>query len=311
MVWHKGSLVCQVLWVHTESMALDGRQSRATMTASEKMSPTENNDILLDLMLESLKRFKDHKMKRLQNKVAVITGGNSGIGKGIAEHFYHEGAKVVIFGRNEDTLAQAKSEMNQEILTIQGDVTKTEDLQHLFQETQNQYGKIDILVANSGVGQRLHIDHVTETDFDYMSDINFKGLYFTVKYALDHLNANASIIFIASIAASLTIKNQSIYAATKAAVVKLAQNLANDLAAKSIRVNSISPGYIRTPIFDDRLLKDPDYLRRRETMIPLGRIGTPQDVANAALFLASDEASYITGVDLLVDGGLVASFIEP
>ncbi len=249
-------------------------------------------------------------MKRLLNKVAVITGGNSGIGKGIAEHFFHEGAKVVIFGRNQQTLDEVKNELNGEILAVQGDVTNTEDLKKLYERTLSHFGKIDILVANSGIAERLHVEEVQESNFDRMVNINYRGVYFTVKYAIDYLNKNASIILMASCAGSLTIKRHSVYASTKAAVMKLAKNFAYDLSDKSIRVNSISPGYIRTPIFDSRLENDPDYLKRRETCIPLQRIGTPQDVANAALFLASDEASYITGVDLLVDGGYAASFPE-
>lgn len=249
-------------------------------------------------------------MKRLENKVAIITGGNSGIGKGIAQYFYNEGAKIVIFGRNQETLDAAKKEMGNDILTIQGDVTNTQDLKNLYEKTLAHYGKIDILVANSGVGERLHVSNVTEEKFDYMVDINYRGVYFTVKYALDYLNNNASIILISSCAATVTIKHHSVYASTKAAVVKLAKNLAYDLANQGIRVNSISPGYIRTPIFDERLKTDPDYLNRRVDKIPLKRIGNPQDIGSAALFLASDEASYITGVDLLVDGGYSASFPE-
>lgn len=250
-------------------------------------------------------------MKRLQNKVAIVTGGNSGIGKGIAKHFLNEGAKVVIFGRNQELLNQAEEEMENKILSVQGDVTKTQDLINLYEKTLSHYGKVDILIVNSGVGERLHIENVSEENFDYMVDINYRGAFFTVRYALDYLNAHASIILIASCGATITLKRHSVYASTKAAVVKLAKNFAYDLADRSIRVNSISPGYIETPIFDERLEKDPDYLKRREANIPLKRIGVPQDVANAALFLASEEASYITGVDLLVDGGYCASFTEP
>lgn len=249
-------------------------------------------------------------MNRLNNKVAIITGGNSGIGKGIAKHFYQQGAKVVIFGRNQQTLDEARHEMNNQVLTVQGDITNTQDLKNLYESTQARYGKIDILVANSGVGERLHVSQVTEEKFDHLVDINYRGAYFTVHYALPYLQTPSSIILIASCAATLTIKNHSVYASTKAAIVKLAQNFSYDLAEKGIRVNSISPGYIRTPIFDTRLQADPEYLNKRAARIPMKRIGTPQDIANAALFLASEEASYITGIDLLVDGGYCASFPE-
>lgn len=250
-------------------------------------------------------------MNRLQNKVAVITGGNSGIGKGIAKQFLQEGANVVIFGRNEKTLEEAKQELGGNIVTVQGDVTNTTDLKKLYETTLNTFGKIDVLVSNSGVGERLHINDVEEDNFDYLVNINYRGAYFTVKYATDYLNPHASIILIASLAGSLTLKNHSVYASTKAAVIKLAKNFAADLASQLIRVNSISPGYIHTPIFDTRLKTDPDYLKRREANIPLQRIGTPEDIAKSAIFLACDESSYITGIDLLVDGGYAVSFTEP
>lgn len=249
-------------------------------------------------------------MNRLKNKVAVITGGNSGIGKGIAQHFVNEGAKVVIFGRNQKTLDEAKREMGNNVLAVQGDITQTADIKKLYEKTLEHYGKVDILVANSGVGERVYINDVEEKHFDYMTNINYRGLFFTVKYALEYLNPNASIILIASCSATLTFKKHTIYASNKAAVVKLAKSLSFDLSDRLIRVNSISPGYIKTPIFDNRLETDPEYLSKREAIIPLKRIGSPQDIANAALFLASNEASYITGIDLLVDGGYSASFQE-
>jgi NAD(P)-dependent dehydrogenase (short-subunit alcohol dehydrogenase family) len=250
-------------------------------------------------------------MKRLQNKVAVITGGNSGIGKGIAQHFFNEGAKVAILGRNQALLDQAAYEMQNEILAIQGDVTNTADLKNLYEKTLHRFGRIDIVIANAGVGgKRFPIQDVEETEFNEMLNINYRCAYFTAKYSLDYLNAGASIIFIASCSAFITLKNHTLYAPTKAAMVKLAKNLAYDLAEKQIRVNSISPGYIKTPIFDQRLQSDPDYLKKREENIPLKRIGTPKDIANAALFLASEESSYITGIDLLVDGGMSNAFPE-
>lgn len=249
-------------------------------------------------------------MKRLNNKVAVVTGGNSGIGKGIAKHFLEEGAKVVIFGRNPESLEQTKKELGGNVLTVQGDVTNTPDLKNLYEQTVSHYGKIDIVVVNSGIGERIHAENVTEEKFDYMTNINYRGAYFTVRYALDFLNPNASIVLIASTGATITLKNHTIYCSNKAAIVKLAKNFAYDLSDKMIRVNSISPGYIRTPIFDERLKTNPEYLSSREKNVPLKRIGTPQDVANAALFLASDEASYITGIDLIIDGGYSASFPE-
>lgn len=250
-------------------------------------------------------------MQRLKNKVALITGGSSGIGYGIAKHFHDEGAKVIIVGRDPEKLAAAKKQLGEQALTMEGDIANTTNTKHIFEQAHAHFGKIDILVVNAGMGERLHIEDVTEEKFDRMVNTNYRGAYFTVKYALDYLNHPASIILIGSIAASVTIKHHSVYASTKAAIVKLAQNLSNDLAKYHIRVNSISPGYIKTPIFDNRLASNPDYLNSRAKNIPLQRIGTPEDIANAALFLASDEASYITGTNLLVDGGYSASFAEP
>ncbi|MBS0359377.1 MAG: SDR family oxidoreductase, partial [Proteobacteria bacterium] len=174
-------------------------------------------------------------MERLKNKVAIVTGGNSGIGKGIAERFLQEGAKVVIFGRNQKTLDQTKKELGGNLLTVCGDVTNTEDLKNLYKTTVSHFGKIDTLVVNSGVGERLHIKDVSEENFDYQANINYRGAYFTVKYALESLNPKASIIFIASCAADITIKRHSVYASTKAAIRKLAKNLSYDLSEDLIR----------------------------------------------------------------------------
>lgn len=247
-------------------------------------------------------------MQRLQNKVAVITGGNSGIGRGIAKCFHDEGAKVVIFGRNLETLNQVKDELKKDILVVQGDVTNSEDLKNLFKKTVSHYGKIDVLVVNAGVAERRHVTEWEEKDFEHLVDINYKGAFFTAKYAVDFLNDNSSIIFLGSIAGHLTIKGHSVYSSTKAAVIQLAKNFSYDLSSQKIRVNSISPGYIATPIFGEVLKNEPNFLEEKKNNIPLKRIGTPEDIAHAALFLASDEASYITGADLVVDGGYCASF---
>ncbi len=243
-------------------------------------------------------------MNRLKDKVAVITGGNSGIGKGIAKRFLEEGAKVVIFGRNAEKLKQTKSELSEDVLAIQGDVVNTEDLYNLFNETSSHFGKIDILVANAGVAKGVHLKDITEDDFDYMVNINYRGLFFTVRYAIEYMNDDASIILMASIAGHIGIKSHSIYSSTKVATTKLAKNFAYDLSDRGIRVNSISPGYIETPIFATRLAADHDFLKTKATKIPLKKIGTPKDIANAALFFASEESSYITGTDLIIDGGL-------
>lgn len=243
-------------------------------------------------------------MSSTKNKVVVITGGNSGIGQGIAHKFHQKGAKVVIFGRNQESLNAVKSELSNHILAVQGDITNSDDILRLYQDTLKTFGKIDVLVANAGVGEKISLDQTIEEKFDQMADINYKGVYFTVQHALDFLNSNASIIIIGSTAALIGVMNHSIYSSTKAAVIKLAKGFAIDLAQRNIRVNCISPGYIETPIFDQRLKKDPNYLENKKQYIPLSRIGQPEDVAHAAFFLSSDEANYITGANLVIDGGL-------
>ncbi|STX51430.1 acetyoacetyl CoA reductase [Legionella busanensis] len=247
---------------------------------------------------------------RLHNKVAVVTGGNKGIGRGIVEHFLAEGAIVVAFARDKQSLAELK-QTHPQILAVNGDVTKEQDLKRLFQETEQNFGKIDILIANSGVGERVSVADMKEADFDYMVNINYKGTYFTVNHALSHLNDGAAIILIGSVAAYITLHSHSIYSSTKAAIIKLAENFARDLAVRRIRVNSISPGIIETPIFNKALKEDPDYLKKWQSLVPIGRIGTPLDIAYAACFLASDEATYITGSDLVIDGGLLANYQDP
>lgn len=153
-------------------------------------------------------------MLRLKNKVTVITGGNSGIGKGIAKRFFKEGANVVVFGRKLETLNQISQELDGSILTVQGDITNTQDIKTLYEKTYAHYGKIDSIIVNAGVGERLHIKDVDENNFDYIVNTNYRGAYFTVKYAVDYLNENASIILIGSIAAHLNIKCHSVYAST-------------------------------------------------------------------------------------------------
>jgi NAD(P)-dependent dehydrogenase (short-subunit alcohol dehydrogenase family) len=239
----------------------------------------------------------------LKNKIAVITGGNSGIGQGIAKCFIAAGAKVIIFGRNAKTLSETKHVLGDNLFTIQGDVNKTQHLKDLYQQLEKQFGKIDILVSSAGVVKRMPIADITESYVDAMIDTNLKSVLFTVKYSLPIMRDGGVILLIASAAAHKTVENHSIYSCSKAGVVKLAENFANDLADRHIRVNSISPGIIKTPIFDTHLKDDPDFLIKREKRIPLKRLGNVDDIAKAAVFLCSDDASYITGTDLLIDGG--------
>lgn len=247
-------------------------------------------------------------MKRFQNKIVVVTGGNSGIGKGIAKQFIEEGAQVIIMGRNVAKLDETHKELGERLLAYPGDVTQLKDIQGLYQFVSEKFQHIDVVVANAGIGGRKPVDEVTEEDFEQVVNTNYRGTYFTAKYALPYLKPKASMIFIASCAAQITMKRHSVYASSKAAIIKLAKSLTFDLSDRQIRVNTISPGYIETPIFTARLAQNPHYLDEKKANIPLQRIGTPQDIAHAAAFLASEEASYISGVDLLVDGGYAASF---
>lgn len=243
----------------------------------------------------------------LKNKVAVITGGGSGIGKGIAQAFLEAGAKVVLFSRDEQRLAEAKKELGSaNIDIILGDITKKADLTRLYQQT----GKVDIVVANAASSGRLPMTAMDETTFDRIMNSALKGAYLTVQCALPHLNDGGSVLLIGSVAAHRVIKYNVVYSAMKAGVIAFAQRMAFELADRSIRVNSISPGYIQTPIFTERLKTDPDFLNKRLQCIPLKRIGQPKDIGDAAVFLCSDKAAYITGTDMVIDGGYSVCAME-
>lgn len=239
----------------------------------------------------------------LKNKIAVITGGNSGIGQGIAKCFIAAGARVIIFGRDPKTLSETKEALGDNLFIIQGDVNQTQDLKSLYQKVEKDFGKIDILVSSTGVVKRMHVTDISEGYVDVMINTNLKSVLFTVKYSLSVMRDGGAILIIASAAAHKTVENHAIYSCSKAGAVKLAENFANDLADRKIRVNSISPGIIKTPIFDAHLKDDPEFLIKRERRIPLKRLGHVDDIAKAAAFLCSDDASYITGTDLLIDGG--------
>ncbi|GAA4926618.1 glucose 1-dehydrogenase [Mucilaginibacter defluvii] len=247
---------------------------------------------------------------RLKNKVAVVTGGNSGIGYGIAQAFKLEGAKGVINGRNEATLNEAVYALGGHFNGIKGDVTKMDDLEALFSQTFNQLGKIDVLVVNAGGvvdGARMGaIADTDESSYDKFMNLNLKSVYFTVQKALPYLQDGASIILIGSTAAHRAFPGMAIYSAAKAAVISLARGLSLDLLNRKIRVNVLSPGTIDTPVFDKLVPEGMvDEVKQAWVKdIPLGRIGRPADIGNAAVFLASDESSFMLGTELLADGGV-------
>jgi NAD(P)-dependent dehydrogenase (short-subunit alcohol dehydrogenase family) len=249
---------------------------------------------------------EEESMHRLEGKIALITGGNSGIGLATAKQFVHEGAYVFITGRRESALADAVTQIGKNVTGVQGDVTKPDDLDRLFAQIKREKGTLDIVFANAGVATYAPLGTVTEELYDSIFDINVKGVLFTVQKALPLLPDGASIILNASIVGSKGLPANSVYSATKAAVRSFARTWTTDLKHRRIRVNAVSPGSIDTPGLSE-LLASAEVGEQRKKMIsnsvPLGRFGTPDEIAKAVVFLASDDSSYITGTELFVDGG--------
>jgi NAD(P)-dependent dehydrogenase (short-subunit alcohol dehydrogenase family) len=243
---------------------------------------------------------------KLEGKIALITGGNSGIGLATAKEFVSEGAYVFITGRREAELAAAKKQIGKNVTAIQGDVSSLDDLDRLFVQIKKEKGKIDILFANAGVARYAPLGTITEDFFDSIFDINVKGVLFTVQKSLPLLRDAGSIILNASIVATKGLSSNSVYSATKAAVRSFARTWTTDLKDRRIRVNAISPGPIDTPGLSELLASSETGEQRKKmisTTVPLGRFGRPEEIAKAVVFLASDDASYITGIELFVDGG--------
>ncbi len=244
--------------------------------------------------------------QKLAGKVAVITGGNSGIGLSAAKNYVDEGAKVVIFGRNQQTVDQAVETLGEDALGVVGDVTRTEDLQRLAEITRQRFGGVDVLFANAGVGIFAPIEQISEADFDAQYNINVKGVFFAVQALLPIMNDGASVILTGSAVHEKGVATGSLYFSSKAAVRSLARALAAELAPRGIRVNTLSPGIVRTHFAERTNVPEDDFegfIQMVASQAPLGREGTPQDMANAALFLASNDSSYMTAADLVIDGG--------
>ena len=243
---------------------------------------------------------------KLEGKIALITGGNSGIGLATAKQFVNEGACVFITGRREPELTAAVKEIGKNVTAVQGDVSNLGDLDRLFAQIKKEKSKLDIVFANAGVAKYAPFGKITEELYDSIFNINVKGLLFTVQKALPLLPDGASIILNASIVASKGLSSNSVYSATKAAVRSFARTWTTDLKGRRIRVNAVSPGPIDTPGLSE-LLASSETGRQRlaaiSTTVPLGRLGTPDEIAKAVVFLASDDSSYITGTELFVDGG--------
>ena len=246
-------------------------------------------------------------MGKLEGKTALITGGNSGIGLATAKQFVNEGAYVFITGRRDPELAAAVKEIGRNVTGVQGDVSNLGDLDRLFAQIKREKGTLDIVFANAGAATYAPLGKITEEHYDSIFNINVKGLLFTVQKALPLLPDGASIILNASIVASRGLPANSVYSATKAAVRSFARTWTTDLKERRIRVNAVSPGPIETPGLHDLVGSTEAGEQRLKTLsnnVPLGRLGTPNEIAKAVVFLASDDSSYITGTELFVDGGM-------
>ncbi len=243
---------------------------------------------------------------KLEGKVALVTGGNSGIGLATAKRFVAEGAHVFITGRRPAELDAAEKEIGSNVTGVQGDVAKLADLDRLFAQIKREKGKLDIVFANAGVAELAPLGEITEEQFDRIFDINVKGLLFTVQKALPLIPDGGSIILNASIVASKGNPASSVYSATKAAVRSFARTWTMDLKERKIRVNALSPGPIKTPAYDRIAQSGPEGRQMLESIVdrvPMARFGIPDEIAKAAVFLASDDSSFVTGTELFVDGG--------
>ncbi len=245
-------------------------------------------------------------MGKLEGKVALVTGGNSGIGLATAQEFVAEGAYVFITGRREAELAAAVKEIGRNVNGIRADVSNSGDLDQLFSQIKNEKGKLDIVFANAGVAKYAALGHITEELYDSIFDVNVKGVLFTVQKALPLIPEGGSIILNASIVGSKGLPANSVYSATKAAVRSFARTWTTDLKDRHIRVNVVSPGTTDTPGLSELLGSSEvgqQRLKMMSSSIPLGRLAKPKEIARAVVFLASDDSSYITGTELFVDGG--------
>lgn len=242
----------------------------------------------------------------LDGKIALVTGGTSGIGLAAAREFVEEGAYVFITGRRETELTAAAADIGRNVTAVQGDVSKTVDLDRLFDQIGREKGRLDVVFANAGVARYGALGSISEELYDAIFDVNVKGLLFTVQKALPLLSDGASIILNASIVGSKGLPSNSVYSATKAAVRSFARTWTTDLKSRRIRVNAVSPGSIDTPGLSGLLASSAAGQERAKMMsnsVPLGRFGRPEEVAKVVAFLASDRSSYVAGAEVFVDGG--------
>ncbi|MEM6673730.1 MAG: SDR family oxidoreductase [Planctomycetota bacterium] len=249
-------------------------------------------------------------MARLDGKNIVITGGNSGIGLATAQKFGREGGKVLLFGRNQESLGAAEASLGDAAAgSVRGDVANADDLDRLFSEAKSKLGKIDVLFVNAGVADAAPFADTSPDLFDKVIGINVKGAYFTIQKALPLLSDDASVVITGSCVNELGMPGMSVYGMSKAAMRHLARTLTAELSERGIRVNVLQPGPIETPIFGRLGMSEEEVAGMAEMIqgkVPAGRFGQPEEVANAALFLASDESRYVRGAELTVDGGMIA-----
>lgn len=246
-------------------------------------------------------------MNKLTNKVAVITGGSSGIGLATAKEFIANGAKVVIFARGRQGLEDAVKELGPDSYAVQGDICKLPDLDRLFSETHSKFGGIDVLHVNAALVKLSTLENTTEAVFDELINVNFKGAYFTLQKAIPYLNDNASVIITTSYFNGIGFGGSSLLSASKAALRSLARVASSELLGRGIRVNAVSPGAIATPVWGKIGLPEEVLKAAAESItnqIPLKRFGQAEEIAKTVLFLASTDSSYIVGHEICVDGGL-------
>ncbi|MEM1000772.1 MAG: SDR family oxidoreductase [Bacteroidota bacterium] len=246
-------------------------------------------------------------MGKLDQKIAVITGGNSGIGLASARRFKEEGATVIINARNQKRLAETRAELGDQFDILQADVTNLADLDRFYATIKEKYGRIDVLFLNAGIAPTAPVTMATEAHFDQLFNVNVKGVYFGVQKALDLLADGASVIITTSVVNQKGMAGMSVYSATKAAVRSFARTLSAELAPRGIRVNALSPGPIETPLLgkmglDEETAKG--FAQVITQKVPLARFGSAEEIAKPALFLASDDSSYVAGEELVVDGGM-------
>ncbi len=245
-------------------------------------------------------------MNEFENKIVLITGGASGIGFATSNAFYQAGAEVIICDKNEKVLGEIGSQFSQKLYCMYADVSLPSDLDKLFLKIEKQFGRIDVLFANAGLISVAPFEGISETQFDSQVNVNLKGVFFTVQGAVRLMPEYSKIILTSSCANGIASVNSSVYGATKAAVRSLARTLSAELSEKKIRVNSISPGLTQTPLVDNiaRTDEEEKNFKRAIDRIPINRMAKVEEIAESVMFLASEKSSYITGSDLVVDGGL-------